>query len=59
MKILAWYTACLNTLIIIALILLAADVIDSPPFSVYEDIFWIVLTLPVVLFGIRVIRKSS
>lgn len=59
MKILAWYTACLNTLIIIAFILLAAEVIDPPPFSVYESIFWIVLTLPVVLLGIRVIRKDS
>jgi len=59
MKILAWYTACLNTLIILALVLLAADVISPPPFSVYESIFWIVLTVPVVLLGIRVIKERS
>ncbi len=59
MKILAWYTVIFNTLLIIALILLAAEVIDPPPFSWYEDILWIVLTLPVVLLGIRVIRDRS
>lgn len=59
MKILAWYTAVLNTLIIIALILLAAGVIPPPPFTWYEDIFWVILTLPVVLLGILVIRERS
>ncbi|MEE8418725.1 MAG: hypothetical protein V3S02_01275 [Dehalococcoidales bacterium] len=59
MKILAWYTAVLNTLIIIALILLAVEVINPPPFSLYESIFWIVLTFPVVLFGFRFIREHA
>ncbi len=57
MKALAWYTVILNTLIIIALILTGAGVIPPAPFTWFEDIFWVVLTLPVIVLGIRVIRE--
>ncbi len=57
MKALAWYTVILNALIIIALILTGAGVIPPAPFSWGEDILWIVLTLPVIVLGIRVIRE--
>ncbi len=57
MKALAWYTVILNALLIIALILTGAGVIPPAPFTWFEDIFWIVLTLPVLVLGIRVIRE--
>ena len=57
MKALAWYTVTLNALIIIALILTGAGVIPPAPFSWFEDIFWIILTLPVIVLGIRIIRE--
>ena len=57
MKALAWYTVILNALLIIALILTGAGVIPAAPFTWFEDIFWIVLTLPIIVLGIRVIRE--
>ena len=57
MKVLAWYTAVFNGLIIIALILVAVEVIPRPPFTPFENIFWAAVLLPVLVFGIRVIRE--
>ncbi len=59
MKALAWYTVIFNVFIIIALILTGAGVIPPAPFTWFEDIFWIVLTLPVLVLGVRVIRERT
>ncbi|GAH55521.1 unnamed protein product [marine sediment metagenome] len=57
MKALAWYTVIFNALIIIALILTAVRVIPPAPFTAFEDILWIIFTLPVIVLGILVIRE--
>ncbi len=58
MKALAWYSVIFNVFIIIALILTAADVIPPAPFTVFEDIFWIVLIVPVLVLGILILRRK-
>ncbi len=57
MKALAWYTVVFNGLLIIALILAALGVVPPAPFTLLEDIAWAVLTVPVLVLGILVIRK--
>ncbi|MFC1988678.1 hypothetical protein ACFLVJ_02470 [Chloroflexota bacterium] len=59
MKVLAWYTVIFNALIILALILTGAGVISPAPFSWLENIIWIVLSLPVMYLGIRIIRDYT
>ena len=58
MKVLAWYTAVFNSLIIIALILTAVGVIPAAPFSLFEDVAWAILTIPVLVLGILVIKRA-
>ncbi len=57
MKALAWYTAIFNILIIIIFILSMAGLVPSPPFTTFEGVVWAVLTVPVVILGILVIRR--
>ena len=57
MKALAWYTVVFNGLLIIALILAAVGVVPPAPFTLLEDIAWAVLTVPVLVLGILIIRK--
>lgn len=57
MKALAWYTVVFNGLLIITLILAAVGVVPPAPFTLLEDIAWAVLTVPVVILGILVIRR--
>jgi prolipoprotein diacylglyceryltransferase len=59
MRALAWYSVIFNILVIIAFILFLADVLDRPPFSTLEAIAWVVLTLPVIILGVRVIGRSE
>ena len=59
MKILAWYTAIFNILIIIIFMLSMAALIPPPPFTTFEVAAWVVLTVPVVILGILVIKKSE
>ncbi|MFC1862046.1 hypothetical protein ACFLT4_03620 [Chloroflexota bacterium] len=59
MKALAWYTVIFNGLLIIALILAAVGVVPPAPFSLLEDIAWAVLTLPVLILGILLIRNHG
>lgn len=56
MRPLGWYTVVFNVLIILLLALTASGVIPPAPFSWPESGAWIVLTLPVVWLGIRVLR---
>ena len=59
MKALAWYTAIFNILIIIVFILSMAGLVPPPPFTTLEGIAWAVLTVPVVLLGILVIKRME
>ncbi|MBI4185914.1 MAG: hypothetical protein HY530_00205 [Chloroflexi bacterium] len=59
MKALAWYTAIFNALIIIIFILAVAGVVPPPPFTASEGIVWAVLTVPVVILGILVIKRPA
>ena len=59
MKALAWYAIVYNIVVIIAIVLAAAEVIDPAPFSWLESIVWAVLSLPVVYLGIRVLKDHS
>ena len=59
MKALAWYATVFNVLVIIAFILLMVGVIPQPPFTAFEDIAWAVLSIPVVILGIMVIKKPE
>lgn len=59
MKTLAWYSLIFNSLVVIALVLTALKVIPPAPFTALEDIAWIVLTIPVIILSISVIRESS
>ncbi len=57
MKALAWYTAIFNILIIIFFILSVTGLVPPPPFTTFEGIIWVVMTVPVVILGILVIRR--
>ena len=59
MKALAWYTIIFNILVIIAFILNLTGVISKPPFTAFEGIAWAVLTVPVVVLGVLVIRRME
>lgn len=59
MKALAWYTAIFNILIIIVFILSMVGLVPPPPFTTLEGIAWAVLTVPVVILGILVIKKTE
>jgi hypothetical protein len=59
MKALAWYTVIFNILVIIAFVLFFAGVLDTPPFTDLEAIAWAVLTIPVVIFGLKVAMKKG
>ncbi len=59
MKALAWYSAIFSGVVVLLFILLAAGLVPPPPLTVLEDILWAVLTIPVVVLGIKVIRKSE
>ncbi len=58
MKALAWYTVVLNSLIIVALILVGVGVVPPAPFTLLEDIAWAVLTVPVIVLGILVVKRA-
>lgn len=57
MKALAWYSVIFNVLIIIFFLLSTIGVVPPPPFSAFENIAWMVLTLPVVALGLLIIRR--
>ena len=57
MKGMAWYTVIFNLVVIILFILHAIGVVETPPFTTLEDIIWAVFLIPVVIFGILVVRK--
>lgn len=59
MRVLAWYTAIFNILIIIVFILAMTGLIPPPPFTTFEGIVWAVLTVPVVLLGVLMIRRME
>ncbi len=59
MKALAWYTAVFNVLIIIIFILSMAGLVPPPPFTTFEGAAWVVLTVPVVILGILVIKRAE
>ncbi len=59
MKALAWYTVILNVLLVLLFVLLAVGAVEKPPLSALEDILWAVFTVPVVIFGILVLRKGK
>ena len=59
MKALAWYTVIISSLIVIAFILFMAGVIPEPPLSTFESILWIVVTVPIIILGIMVIKRSE
>jgi hypothetical protein len=59
MKALAWYAIVFNILVVIAFMLLLTGVISQPPLTALEDIAWAVLSVPVVILGIMVIRKPE
>ncbi|HJX14067.1 MAG TPA: hypothetical protein VJ377_11155 [Dehalococcoidales bacterium] len=59
MKALAWYSVVFSILVIIAFILFLVGVIAEPPFTTSEAVVWAVLTIPVVVLGIMVIRKKE
>ncbi len=58
MKALAWYTIIFNGLLIIALILTAVGIVPPAPFSLFEDIAWAVLTVPVLILGILAVKET-
>ena len=57
MKALAWYTVIFSILIIIFFILSMIGLVPPPPFTTFEGVAWVVLTLPVVALGLLVIKK--
>jgi hypothetical protein len=59
MKGLAWYTVIFNLAVVILVLLAATKAIDPPPFSWFESIVWVVLTLPVVIFAIMTMRRPK
>ncbi|MFC1990632.1 hypothetical protein ACFLU9_00570 [Chloroflexota bacterium] len=59
MRALAWYTAIFNILIIIVFILSMVGLVPPPPFTTFEAISWAVLTVPVVILGIMVIKRME
>ena len=59
MKALAWYTAVFSVLIILVFILSTAGLVPPPPLATFEGIVWAVLTVPVVILGILVIKRSE
>ena len=59
MRALAWYTAIFNVLIIIVFILSMVGLVPPPPFTTLEGAVWVVLTVPVVILGILVIKRSE
>ncbi len=58
MKALAWYTVIFNALVIILFILTAMGAVAKPPFTALEDILWAIFTVPVLLLGIKVVRRK-
>ncbi len=59
MKALAWYTVIISSLIVIAFILFMTGVMSKPPLSTSESILWIAVTVPIIILGILVIKKSE
>ncbi len=59
MKALACYTVIFNIAVIVLILLGATGTINPPPFSWFESIVWIVLTIPVVIFGFIALRKPK
>ncbi len=59
MRVLAWYTAIFNILIIIVFILAMTGLVPPPPFTTFEGAAWAVLTVPVVFLGILVIKRME
>ncbi len=57
MRALAWYTAIFNILVIIFFILSMAGLVPPPPFTTFEGVAWAVLTVPVVILGILVLKR--
>ena len=58
MKALGWYTIIVTGLTILAFILSIAGLIPPPPFTALEGVVWVVVTLPVIVLGIMVIKRS-
>lgn len=59
MKALAWYTTIFSIVVILLFILLTIGLVPPPPLTAFEDLAWAVLTVPVVILGIMVIKKSA
>ena len=59
MKALGWYTLVFNLLVIALFILHAAGRVETPPFTVLEDIAWMVFSLPVLVLGIMAARRRT
>jgi hypothetical protein len=59
MKPLGWYTLVFNLLVIAMFILHAAGRVDTPPFTLKEDILWAVFSLPMVVLGIMAARQRK
>ena len=56
MRALGWYTLIFNLLVIAMFILHAAGRIETPPFTVLEDLLWALFSVPVVILGIMATR---
>jgi hypothetical protein len=51
MRFLGWYTLLFNLVVIAMFILHAADRIETPPFTVLEDLLWALFSVPAVILG--------
>jgi hypothetical protein len=59
MKILAWYAIVSSTVTILAFLLTMLKVIPPPPFTVLEDIVWMVAIVPILLLGIWILIRPE
>jgi hypothetical protein len=59
MRALGWYTLIFNLVVIALFVLHAAGRVDTPPFTIREDIAWMVFLLPVVVLGIMATRQRK
>ncbi|MBI2836208.1 MAG: hypothetical protein HYX85_00750 [Chloroflexi bacterium] len=59
MKLLGWYTVIFNLAVIVLFILHAAGMVKTPPFTVREDLAWAVFSVPVLILGLRVIKRPK
>ena len=59
MRFLGWYALVFNLVVIAMFILHAAGRIETPPFTVLEDVVWAVVSVPVVILGAMATRHRK